>query len=71
MLVLRHQELMGPLLLGSLFDILGLKKMIAATFASSGMLLLVTVYLFGQGLLSAATQTIAWVVIIFFRVRCG
>jgi MFS family permease len=40
--------------------------MIAGTFASSGVLLLVTAYLFGQGLLSAATQTIAWVVIFFF-----
>jgi MFS family permease len=29
-------------------------------------LLLVTAYLFGQGLLSAATQTIAWVVIFLF-----
>jgi MFS family permease len=40
--------------------------MIAGTFASSGVLLLVTAYLFGQGLLSATTQTIAWVVIFFF-----
>jgi MFS family permease len=56
----------GPLLLGSLFDTVGRKKMIAGTFASSGALLLVTAYLFGQGLLSAATQTIAWVVIFLF-----
>jgi MFS family permease len=56
----------GPLLLGSLFDTVGRKKMIAGTFASSGVLLLVTAYLFGQGLLSAATQTIAWVVIFLF-----
>jgi MFS family permease len=56
----------GPLLLGSLFDTVGRKRMIAGTFAFSGVLLLVTAYLFGQGLLSAATQTIAWVVIFFF-----
>jgi MFS family permease len=56
----------GPLLLGALFDTVGRKKMIAGTFASSGVLLLVTAYLFGQGLLSATTQTIAWVVIFFF-----
>ena len=56
----------GPLLLGSLFDTVGRKKMIAGTFASSGVLLLVTAYMFGQGLLSAATQTIAWVIIFFF-----
>jgi MFS family permease len=56
----------GPLLLGSLFDTVGRKKMIAGTFALSGVLLLVTAYMFGEGLLSAATQTIAWVIIFFF-----
>jgi len=49
----------GPLLLGSLFDTVGRKKMIAGTFAMSGVLLLVTAYMFGAGLLSATTQTIA------------
>jgi MFS family permease len=56
----------GPLLLGSLFDTVGRKKMIAGTFAISGVLLLVTAYMFGAGLLSAATQTIAWCTIFFF-----
>ena len=60
----------GPLLLGSLFDTVGRKKMIAGTFAMSGVLLLATAYMFGAGLLSAVTQTIAWCVIILFRVRC-
>jgi MFS family permease len=56
----------GPLLLGSLFDTVGRKKMIAGTFAMSGVLLLVTAYMFGAGLLSAITQTISWCVIFFF-----
>ena len=56
----------GPLLLGSLFDTVGRKKMIAGTFAISGALLLITAYMFGAGLLSAITQTVAWVVIFFF-----
>ena len=56
----------GPLLLGSLFDTVGRKKMIAGTFAMSGVLLLVTAYMFGAGLLSATTQTIAWCAIFFF-----
>jgi MFS family permease len=56
----------GPLLLGSFFDTVGRKKMIAGTFAISGMLLLVTAYLFGSGLLSPITQTIAWFTIFFF-----
>jgi len=56
----------GPLLLGSFFDTVGRKKMIAGTFAISGTLLLITAYLFGAGLLSAITQTIAWFIIFFF-----
>jgi MFS family permease len=56
----------GPLLLGSFFDTVGRRKMIAGTFAISGTLLLVTAYLFGAGLLSAITQTIAWFIIFFF-----
>ena len=56
----------GPLLLGSFFDTIGRKKMIAGTFAVSGVLLLITAYLFGAGLLSPITQTIAWFAIFFF-----
>jgi MFS family permease len=56
----------GPLLLGSFFDTIGRKKMIAGTFAMSGSLLLITAYLFGAGLLSPITQTIAWFTIFFF-----
>jgi MFS family permease len=56
----------GPLLLGPLFDTVGRKKMIAGTFAVSGVLLTVTAVMFAQGLLTAVTQTAAWMVIFFF-----
>jgi MFS family permease len=56
----------GPLLLGSFFDTVGRKKMIAGTFATSGALLLITAYLFGAGLMSPITQTVAWFIIFFF-----
>ena len=56
----------GPLLLGTLFDTVGRKKMIAGTFAASGLLLLITAYMFGAGLLSLAAQTAAWFAIFFF-----
>lgn len=57
---------MGPLLLGSLFDTVGRRRMIGGTFALSGVLLLGTAALFGAGVLNATTQTAAWMVIFFF-----
>jgi MFS family permease len=57
---------LGPLLLGRLFDTLGRRAMITFTYAVSGILLAVSGYLFSIGLLSAQTQTIAWMVIFFF-----
>src|SRR6202790_1702978 len=56
----------GPLFLGSLFDTVGRKAMIAGTFAISGFLLLFTAYLFAAGFLSPGTHTIAWFSIFFF-----
>ncbi len=56
----------GPLLLGSLFDTVGRKKMISGTFGVSAVLLFATAALFGAGVLTAVTQTIAWMVIFFF-----
>lgn len=55
----------GPLLLGRLFDTLGRKTMIVATYALSGVLMAGVGVLFQQGLLDAAQQTIAWTVIFF------
>ena len=40
--------------------------MIAGTYILSGVLLGITAWLFDQGVLTAATQTIAWCVIFFF-----
>jgi MFS family permease len=59
-------NVLGPLLLGPLFDTFGRKPMIAATYAAAGILLTITGLLFDQGLLTAVTQTAAWSVIFFF-----
>jgi MFS family permease len=57
---------LGPLLLGRLFDTLGRRVMITLTYGVSGVLLALSGYLFSIGVLSARTQTIAWMVIFFF-----
>jgi MFS family permease len=59
-------NLLGPLLLGHLFDVVGRRKMILATYGGSGILLLVAAWLFHAGALSAVTQTVVWSVIFFF-----
>jgi MFS family permease len=56
---------LGPLLLGRLFDTLGRRVMITLTYAVSGVLLALSGYLFSIDVLSAQTQTIAWMVIFF------
>jgi MFS family permease len=57
---------LGPLLLGRLFDTLGRRAMITFTYGVSGVLLAISGYLFSIGVMSAQTQTIAWMVIFFF-----
>jgi MFS family permease len=57
---------LGPLLLGRFFDTLGRRAMITITYGVSGILLALSGYLFAIGVLSAQTQTIAWMVIFFF-----
>jgi MFS family permease len=57
---------LGPLLLGHFFDSIGRKPMIAGTYILSGLLLAATGYLFWHGALSAAGQTVAWMVVFFF-----
>jgi len=59
-------NVLGPLLLGHLFDTIGRKVMIASTYAISGILLTVTAALFSHELLSAQTLTIAWMMVFFF-----
>jgi MFS family permease len=56
---------LGPLVLGRLFDLIGRRTMITVTYALSGFLLAGTGYLFSRNLLSAETQTLAWMGIFF------
>jgi MFS family permease len=56
---------LGPLLLGPLFDRIGRRVMIAATYAASGIALALTGYAFLNGWLDAATQTLAWSLVFF------
>ena len=57
---------LGPLLLGPLFDTLGRKPMITATYGLSGLLLAGTAWLFAAGVLDATTQTAMWSIVFFF-----
>ncbi len=59
-------NLLGPLLLGPLFDTVGRKVMIAGTYLLSGVLLLGTALLFNSHVLTATTMTICWCVVLFF-----
>jgi MFS family permease len=59
-------NVLGPLVLGRLFDTIGRRVMIASTFALSGALLAATAYLFSKGALSAAELTAAWMTVFFF-----
>jgi MFS family permease len=61
---------LGPFLVGKLFDTVGRKPMITATYALSGILLAITGWLFQQDLLTSLTQTICWTVI-FFIASCA
>jgi MFS family permease len=56
---------LGPLALGHLFDTIGRRRMIAATYALSGLMLLGTAYAFRAGMLTAVTQTLCWSLIFF------
>jgi len=63
-------NLCGPLVLGPLFDSWGRKQIIAGPYAGiyivSAVLLAPPAVVFDVGVLNAATQTIAWVIIFFF-----
>jgi len=58
-------NVLGPVLIGHLFDSVGRKKMISLTYALSGVLLAITGFLFAQNVLTAITQTICWTCIFF------
>ncbi len=59
-------NLLGPLLLGRLFDSIGRRTMISISYIGSGVLLAVTAVLFDARLLDGTTLTIAWVIVFFF-----
>ncbi len=59
-------NLLGPLLLGHLFDTWGRRKMICGTYSIAGAVLLVSAFLFHAGALTAATHTVFWCVSFFF-----
>ena len=58
-------NLMGPLLLGHLFDTVGRRRMIAGTYGLSGVLMAATGWAFHAGILDAWTQTACWVGVFF------
>ena len=59
-------NLLGPLLLGPLFDTIGRRRMIFATYGVAGAVLLVSAYLFKLGMLTASTHTMLWCLSFFF-----
>ena len=59
-------NVLGPIVLGRLFDTIGRRTMIAADLRHFGHLACRTGYLFSQSLLSAQTLTAAWMIVFFF-----
>ncbi|GAB3563852.1 MFS transporter [Spelaeicoccus albus] len=59
-------NLVGPLVLGPLFDTIGRRKMIFATYGIAGVVLAVSAYLFSIDAMTATVQTIFWCVSFFF-----
>ena len=59
-------NLVGPWVLGHLFDTVGRRVMIGGTYAVSGLLIGVTGYAMMRGWLDATTQTLLWSAVFFF-----
>jgi MFS family permease len=59
-------NLLGPLLLGRLFDTVGRRVMISISYIGSGVLLAITAALFAAHFFDGTTLTIAWVIVFFF-----
>jgi MFS family permease len=59
-------NLLGPILLGRLFDSWGRRQMIFLTYGLSGVVLAFSAFLFSVGALDATTQVIFWCVAFFF-----
>jgi MFS family permease len=58
-------NVLGPVLLGPLFDRIGRRRMIATTYVLSGLALAVSSWLFVHGLLDARSQALCWSVVFF------
>jgi MFS family permease len=58
-------NLIGPLVLGRLFDVWSRRGMIAVTYGVSGLLIAATGYALARGWLTAATQTALWCAVFF------
>ena len=59
-------NLLGPLLLGRLFDTWGRRQMIFSTYLVSGLVLAVSAFLFQADAISATVQVVFWCVSFFF-----
>ncbi|WP_428396142.1 MFS transporter [Lichenicoccus sp.] len=65
-LPLAISNFIGPLLLGPLFDTIGRRRMIFASYGIAGILMLLVAALFAAHRLDALTQTLGWVAVFFF-----
>ena len=59
-------NLLGPWLLGPLFDTVGRKAMISGTYLAAALVLFGTAWAFDARLLSATTLTLCWAICFFF-----
>jgi MFS family permease len=59
-------NLLGPLLLGHLFDTVGRRRMIGGSYSLAAIVLFVSALLFKAGTLSAGTHTALWCLSFFF-----
>ena len=59
-------NLLGPLLLGRLFDRVGRRPMIAGCYLVAGALMALSGYLFVQDVIGPGTQTALWAILFFF-----
>ncbi|HVC44417.1 MAG TPA: MFS transporter [Candidatus Binataceae bacterium] len=57
---------LGPVILGHLFDTIGRRRMITATYTISALILTATGWLFCRGALSSLSQTALWTLMFFF-----